>query len=206
MGMERLIRAFLTRLASEKGRSPHTLYAYENDLFQLSEFLGGRELTDELVVEYVEYLKQGYVEASVLRKTASLRSFLKYIEGQGYPIPALPPIFRLKNIRRVEKPDVEVKTIRDWAILDLMKLGLKPHQIVALRIRDCADEGLIVRGKNGKIDILSYPDSLNYYLNNRPFSKCDRVFLSVTRKALMRQDVWLIFRQSHFKPLPEKTL
>ena len=206
MGMERLIRAFLTRLASEKGRSPNTIYNYELDLFQLSEFLGGRELTDALVVEYVEHLKQDYVEASVSRKIASLRSFLKYIEGQGYPIPALPPTFGFKNIRRVEKPDVEVKTVRDWAITDLIKLGLRPYQIVALRIRDCADEGLIVRGKNGKIDILPYPDSLNYYLNNRPFSKCDRVFLSMTRKALLRQDIWLIFRQSHFKPFPEKTL
>lgn len=198
MGMERLIRAFLTRLASEKGRSPNTLYNYELDLLQLSEFLGGRELTDALVVEYVEHLKQDYVEASVSRKIASLRSFLKYIEGQGYPIPALPPTFGFKNIRRVEKPDVEVKTVRDWAITDLIKLGLRPYQIVALRIRDCADEGLIVRGKNGKIDILPYPDSLNYYLNNRPFSKCDRLFLSMTRKPLLGHDVWLIGRRSHF--------
>jgi len=198
MGMDRLIRAFLERLASEKGYSPHTIYAYDNDLHSFSQFAGERELTDALVVDYVQHLKHKYAEASVLRKIASLRSFLKYIEGQGYPIPVLPPAFSLKNIRRLEKPDVEVKTIRDWAIVDLMKLGLKPHQIVDIRIKDCSDQGLIVRGKNGKIDILPYPESFDYYLNNRPFSKHDQVFLSMTRKPLMRQDVWLIGRRSHF--------
>jgi integrase/recombinase XerC len=198
MGMDRLIRTFLERLASEKGYSPHTLYAYESDLHQFQKFVGEREWSESLFEDYVEHLKQTYSESGVARRISSLRSFLKYLDGQGYPVPGLPKTFTPKNIRRREVPDIEVKSIRDWAIIDLMKLGLKPHQIVDLRIRDCSDDGLIIRGKNGKIDIVPYPDSVNYYLNNRPLSKCDHLFLSMTRKALLRQDVWLIGRRSHF--------
>ena len=206
MGMDRLIRAFLTRLASEKGRSPHTLYAYESDLFQLSEFLGGRELAEVSIEDYVAGLRDRYKEATMARKIASLRSFLKYLQGQGMVIPRLPPTWRIREPQKKRRVFADTTNIRDLAIWDLIKMGLARSQIVELRIKDLSDEGLIVRGKNGKIDIVPYTESVDRYLNYRPFSKCDRVFVSLRGKPLHRHDVWLIVRPGHFKPFPEKTL
>ncbi len=88
--MDTHLRRFLHHLKVERGYSPNTLAAYERDLLQFQDFLTGIEvavatLTSEELEDFVAELQaQGYKSATVARKVAALRAFLKFLyAGRG---------------------------------------------------------------------------------------------------------------------------
>lgn len=86
-----LIQGFLTHLLYEKGYSKNTIESYQNDMTELSQFLARIHLDDLEKINYKtlhqflsELGKTGLKASSMERKTASLKSFFKYLMKQDY--------------------------------------------------------------------------------------------------------------------------
>ncbi len=87
--METLLRNFLHHLKFERGYSPNTLAAYEHDLQQFQSFVTTldaslEELAPEELDGFVVALQEeGYSTATVARKVAATRAFLKFAYAEG---------------------------------------------------------------------------------------------------------------------------
>lgn len=87
--METLQRRFLHHLKFERGYSPNTLAAYEHDLQQFLSFIEGlkaplEETAPEELDGFIALLQhEGYSSATVARKTAATRAFLKFLYAEG---------------------------------------------------------------------------------------------------------------------------
>ena len=91
--MEEDIKAFLDYLTQEKKYSSNTLAAYQGDLAQLAAYVkssssvGGSELrllNTELLSGYMRDLREKkYSQATVARKVAAAKSFLKFMVNTG---------------------------------------------------------------------------------------------------------------------------
>lgn len=91
------IADFLAYLSVEKGASPHTIKAYQNDLGQLARFLtksSGESKPNSTVnwgairkahlLDYALYLREReYSTSTVARKIASVRSFFHFLTAEG---------------------------------------------------------------------------------------------------------------------------
>src|SRR4051794_10470809 len=89
------IEQFLSTLSSQKGFSTNTLSAYRSDLSQFSDYLAaGRgasiapvndwaSVTRDDIMSFVLHLKErGYVQTTVARKLAAIKSFYKYLVAE----------------------------------------------------------------------------------------------------------------------------
>ncbi len=82
--------AFLEYLAVERGASPHTLRSYAADLREFRRFLDGRSVADvrkvdvRLIRAYLAALHERRLsKATVARKLASIRSWLRFLTRRG---------------------------------------------------------------------------------------------------------------------------
>jgi integrase/recombinase XerC len=81
--------AFLRHLASEKNASPHTLKSYGNDLRQFEAFLTAEGLTPAALTSrhirayLVALHARGLDPASIARKLAAVRSWLRFLVRRG---------------------------------------------------------------------------------------------------------------------------
>jgi integrase/recombinase XerC len=181
------IEQYMAHLRYQRDASPHTLRNYASDLYQFHHYLthtdeGEPRLEPELaqidnltIREFlgVLYRRQNR-KSSVARKLAALRSFLKYLAGQG-AIPSNPA----KNVAspRQEKrlPDhmtaaavtelIEaphsgsILGIRDRAIFELFyATGIRVSELVGLNRDDLDLDGGLVRvlGKGRKERIVPF--------------------------------------------------
>lgn len=158
--MKQEIAAFLDYLANARGSSQNTIAAYQNDLYQLADFMVSEQakglLTsqEDLLLAYLVHLKgKGYSPATSARKVASARSFFKYLVETG----------KLKEnpIRNLVSPQVNKKTPRvlsqaeyaqllniprsmstpearrDVVMLELLyATGLRASEVVSLQVKD----------------------------------------------------------------------
>jgi len=196
------IEQYLTHLRYQRNASPHTLRNYASDLHQFHFFLthttGGEpraepalEQIDNLTIrEFLGILyRQRNRKSSVARKLAVLRSFMKYLAGQGV-IPANPA----KNVASPKQdrllpghltPDVVLELLeipsgagaldlRDRAILELFYAsGIRVSELVGLdRDNLDLDAGLVrVLGKGSKERMVPFGskagDAIRRYLEVR---------------------------------------
>jgi integrase/recombinase XerC len=181
------IEQYLAHLRYQRDASPHTLRNYASDLHQFHHYLthapGGEprpepelEQIDNLTIrEFLGVLYQRRNrKSSVARKLATLRSFMKYLAGQGV-IPTNPA----KNVAspKQEKRLPEHLTadsvtelldaphacseldIRDQAILELFyATGIRVSELVGLDRDDLDIEGGFIRvlGKGRKERIVPF--------------------------------------------------
>ena len=168
--MKQHIRGFLDYLCNERGKSANTAAAYQNDLYQLADFVGEggdtpAKLANELrslLPDYVAYLKErGYASATIARKIAVARSFFKFLIAKG--------ILRNVAMERLASPrvgkippkilsEVEIQTLlnqpkgatpeakRDQAMMALLYgSSLRISELVALNLADMnLDERCVV--------------------------------------------------------------
>jgi integrase/recombinase XerC len=196
------IRKYLDYLRLQKNASPHTLRNYDSDLQQFLSFLvhtpdGEPRPEPELgqidnltIREFLGMLYQkGNRKASVARKLATLRSFMKFlsVEGAIQLNPAksvsspkldkrLPDYLTLDSVTElVEAPDTASDLgKRDRSILELLYgSGLRVSELVGLNLGDCSlSEGLVrVVGKGRKERIVPFgsraAEALQDYLKVR---------------------------------------
>jgi integrase/recombinase XerC len=179
--MRKQIGQYLQYLRVERGASPHTLKSYREDLFALVEYLAdeagncaepGSITTNELRGFVAALHDAGYAKASIARRLASVRSFLRFGQREGWA--KANPAKALRNPRKSQKlphflstdevgklltaPNGEAaQALRDRAILEtLYSAGLRVSELVGLCDGDLDFAAGIVRirGK-GKRERLS---------------------------------------------------
>jgi integrase/recombinase XerD len=158
--MKEQVEQFLEYITEEKGYSSNTLAAYRNDLSQFMEFLerrvsGWDEVTREIIVEYIMYMKgdQEYASSTVARKVAAIKSFFHYLVDRGIladdPTVTLDsPKVRKRLPKSIDQKDLErllnepareqtPKALRDRALLELLyATGLRVTEVVSLNVDD----------------------------------------------------------------------
>lgn len=175
--MQRQIAQFLRHLDAERNASPHTLKAYREDLVSLADFLADDagappEPASVTTVElrgYVAALAEaGFAKTSIARRLASVRSFYRFGQREGWA--KSNPAAALRNPRKSRKlphflttdevarllaapPQRGKLGTRDRAILEtLYSAGLRVSELVGLNDGDLdlAQGILHVRGKGRK--------------------------------------------------------
>jgi integrase/recombinase XerC len=179
--MQKELAQFLQYLRVERGASPHTIKSYREDLTALAEYLADADgktpapgsITTAELRGFVSALHEaGYAKASIARRLASVRSFLRFGQREGWS--KANPAKALRNPRKSHKlphylssdevgklltaPQGEAAmAIRDRAILEtLYSAGLRVSELVGLTDSDLDfTAGIVrVRGK-GKRERLS---------------------------------------------------
>ncbi len=162
---------FIKYLIGEKGASPETIRAYRNDLFQLAEFLRGKDLSEVTLPEvriFLAGLAKKCSKTSISRKVASFRSFFKflkrhnllrderllYLRGPKVGV-KLPRVLSIDEaLALVTTPNgKDFKMLRDRAILEILYgAGLRVSELCKLTLDDLSLELMVlrVRGKGRK--------------------------------------------------------
>lgn len=193
------IDGFLDHMRVEKSASSLTLISYRTDLSQFFTFMADKygtpreEISNELfnhksVREYLMFLQQqGLSRATMARKLASLRSFVRYLCREnilpGNPIAAVATPKQDKKLPRFLYP-VEIEMLisapdmtstagkRDRAILEtLYATGIRVSELVGIDLKDIdlANAIVKVKGKGNKERIVPLGrkarESLAIYMN-----------------------------------------
>ena len=170
--MQRQLAKFLSHLHIERGSSPHTLKGYREDLETFAEYLSEDDgscpdpmtLTSVELRSYLAALHDaGYAKTSIARKLASLRSFYRFAQREGWIDNN--PAKALRNPRKARKlphflstaeigkllgapASDKVMGLRDRAILEtLFSAGLRVSELVDLNDGDLDIDQGIVRGR-----------------------------------------------------------
>lgn len=175
--MQRQIAQFLKHLHVERGASEHTIKGYREDLESLADYLadeaGNTPAPESLTtVELRGYLsalhEAGYAKASISRRLASVRSFFRFGQREGWADSN--PATALRNPRKSHKlphflstdevgkllvapPAKDVQGLRDRAILEtLYSAGLRVSELVGMNDGDLdlASGIARIRGKGRK--------------------------------------------------------
>jgi integrase/recombinase XerC len=179
--MRKTIGRYLQYLRVERGASPHTLKSYREDLMALADYLAGEDgscpepesiTVGELRGFLAALQEAGFAKASISRRMASVRSFFRFGQREGWL--KANPAKALRNPRKSQKlPHFlstdeiskllgaprgdEPQEVRDRAILEtLYSAGLRVSELVGLTDGDLDfAAGIVrVRGK-GKRERLS---------------------------------------------------
>lgn len=175
--MQRHIANFLRHLDVERNSSPHTLKAYREDLISLADYLADdsgatpdpASITTVELRDYVAALSEaGFAKTSISRRLASVRSFYRFGQREGWA--KSNPAAALRNPRKSRKlphflttdeisslleapPRKGKQGTRDRAILEtLYSAGLRVSELVGMNDGDLDfDQGIVhVRGKGRK--------------------------------------------------------
>jgi integrase/recombinase XerD len=183
--MEQDIKAFLDYLAGEKKYSSNTLAAYRSDLCQMAAYvkspgLSGessnlRLLNMELLSGYMRDLwEKKYSQATIARKVAAAKSFLKFMVDTGrlkgdltpnlsspQVNKPLPKPLSVSEVRRFLAEPTKLSSVeskRDKAMLELLyATGLRASELMSLNLRDVDSGDNKVRCSSGKSGIRVVP-------------------------------------------------
>ena len=85
--VQEFMKGFIFHCEYEKNLSPKTLKAYQTDLRQFAEFLGGKEAGDSIdfvdkhiLREYIKVISNGNMPRTINRKLATLKAFFNFLE------------------------------------------------------------------------------------------------------------------------------
>jgi integrase/recombinase XerC len=175
--MQRQIAQFLKHLHVERGASEHTIKGYREDLESLADYLADdngqtpapESLTTVELRGYLSALHEaGYAKASISRRLASVRSFFRFGQREGWT--DANPATALRNPRKSHKlphflstdevgkllvapPAGDTQGLRDRAILEtLYSAGLRVSELVGMNDGDLdLSSGIArIRGKGRK--------------------------------------------------------
>jgi integrase/recombinase XerD len=215
---------FLTHLQLERGASPHTVEAYRRDLLDLASFverLDPDKIPVDLLDDYAVALRdRGFSSATVRRRLAAVRAFLKHRAreggradaGRSVPLPRLgrrlpEPLTRAEVEAIVTRPDASPRGLRDRAMLELLYgAGLRVSELVALRVSDVDLEERLVRtlGKGGRERVVPMgrraSEAIRVYIQRgRPYlgrlQRGDILFLNHRGQGITRQAVFQLVRE-----------
>lgn len=171
-GMPLLVDGFLDYVRHERALATNTLEAYRRDLGDFSSWLGGRDctrLTPGDLGDYLAWLHgRGLSRSSVSRHAASLRTFYRYLQlegwltespadlvGSGRPDFRVPGSLTSDQIDRLlDAPDPATdRGLRDRALLELLyATGCRASEVTGLTLPDThlAEGFCTCRGKGDK--------------------------------------------------------
>ncbi len=172
--MKENIESFLNYLAVEKGFSQNTIFAYNNDLNQLADFVEDEAVRRGSTPSWASFGRQGvlsyllnlkernYAATTIARKVAAMRSYFEFMMNEGniednpaqnIASPkvgrALPRPISISQVRRLlDEPAKQSKSEakRDTAILQLLYAsGMRVSELVSLNLNDVDLVGGFVR-------------------------------------------------------------
>jgi integrase/recombinase XerD len=227
--MDAQAQRFLDYLLVERGLSANTIASYGRDIAQFVEFAGemGTDcptaITEDLLTQFLARLRrERYATASVARKLAAVRAFLKFLQREGevagdlagsveYPRPAKPLPKTLTEgeiVRLLRQPNTsEDAGLRNRAMLEtLYATGLRVSELVGLRADDVNPAAGFVRcvGKGSKERVVPIGEvavqTIQLYLDKcRPrFLKGGRseyLFLTNRGGPMTRVGFWKIVKK-----------
>lgn len=197
----------------DKKHSNSTIVAYGKDVDQLVVYLEElkrahvHEVTKEDIDGFLAALtKQGYTPKSLSRKINSTRTFYRFLKVNEYVTndPSLlveHPRYELAP-PRILTP-TEYRALRDaaksdprmFAIIELLlQTGIRIGELANLRMDDVTPEGLRIRlyeKHEERVVPLNRPakEALNRYLEIRPKSSQDRVFITKSGKPFLIRNI-----------------
>jgi len=200
--MDTYLAAFQTYLDIERQASPHTLRNYLSDLHQFVRFASDRlgskasftpaQINASLIRDFLSMLyQQGVGHTTLARKLASLRSFLHFLQQQGYvsdnvaeqvqspkirrPLPNVLPIDQVFALLDTPMTPSTALSLRDQALLELLYAsGIRVSELVALDMQDVDLHSgtLRVQGKGRRERQVFFgktaAQALRAYLEGRP--------------------------------------
>ncbi len=189
------IDEFLGYLKYEKGNSKNTIENYKRDLemFSLKMNKKFEDITEEEIIEYIDYLSKILKRNSILRKVSAIKTFYKFCYMNK--ILSVDPTIMIKNMKKEQRlPEiltlVEVKQIidnckntpegqRDKLIIKLLiATGARISEILNLEIKDVENqdyEFIKILGKGSKYRIVPIYDELENQIKK---------YIEVDRKQL----------------------
>lgn len=219
---------FLAHLRVERGASQHTLDAYGRDLTAFLRYAAERApfpdcMTADTLAAYQQSLvESGFAARSVARKTAALRSFVKFLLQDEQlerdprsglettrPPRRLPKALSVEEVQAIleSREDDPLDAVRNRAMVELTyAAGLRVSELVGLNLRDVEMEQGSVRclGKGGKERVVPVGAparaALRGYLRDvRPLLAIrldeEAIFLSRQGRRLSRMWVWKIISE-----------
>lgn len=194
--------SFIQYLIQEE-KSRHTVEKYQRDLKKFIRFLGAREITKDLVIEYKKSLSERYAVSSVNSILASLNHFLQFAGWYEFKVK------QMKVQRQVYCPEEKELTREEYNRLvntaKLMKkerIGLIIQTICSTGIRiseliyitvESVQSGIAYATGKGKSRQIFLPHKLRgllmKYIRKNRISQ-GSVFLTKEKKPVNRSNVW----------------
>jgi integrase/recombinase XerD len=216
---------FLNHLELERNLATNTIQAYSRDLDYLTQQLNSdlKNLNLDSCIKVIKSYSSSHSEKSVLRITACIKSFIKYLYIEGHikndfgsniesistkiSLPKTLDIITVISLIENIKPD-SPKSIRDRLIFEfLYGTGCRISELVNTDLQDIDFESNIVKirfGKGSKQRLIplgkSLKNSIEAYViqvrNNVPnFQKIDALLLNSKGKRLTRQSIWTVINK-----------
>ena len=201
-------------LLVEKGLSPLTVKAYQDDLKQFFILFNDKKYVeeleaDDLVIFLNEELNKGYHVSTALRRLSSIKNFYAFLKKEGLFLEDLPEIDppkrekRLPSCLTVEEvedllnaPNIETPYgLRDKAMLELMYAsGLRVSELLSLERKNINLQRGIVKvfGKGAKERKVPMGDFAEEYVVK---------YLNEARELLHGKDSKYLFLNKNGKPL-----
>ncbi|MCK4245473.1 MAG: tyrosine recombinase XerC [Candidatus Omnitrophica bacterium] len=218
--MKKHVRDFLTYLRVERNLSPHTLRAYESDLYQFEKFIGEQKIRikkvdPKLLRNYLIFLQRNCQRKTIQRKFAALRSFFKFLSQ--HKICSTNPALAIRTpkmekrlprfldeeetIRLLEAPGSDLSDLRDKAILEtLYSTGIRVSELANLKASnlDFIGGSIKIKGKGGKERIVPIGEkaleAIKNYLSHSKKSK-DVLFLNRFGRKLSNVGIYKILKK-----------
>lgn len=170
---------FLSAMQSTKNLSAKTVNAYQSDLSDFCRFIGNREVSDETIISYVQYLNQKGLKGSTInRKLVVLKMLFDYLYqnhyiSQNYFIThkfkfkkerKLPKTMTVKEVSfllrylAAQKEQASTsfarwKCVRNLALIDtIASTGIRVAEASSISIQDIAmtERVILIHGKGRK--------------------------------------------------------
>lgn len=162
-GLREPLEGFLRHIALGRGRSEHTVRAYEGDLLSMlrsAQLDGAQELSDLDLARLRRWLgrqsEAGLGRSTLARRTAAVRSFMAWAVREGRldvdpslrlaspkRHPSLPDVLHQEQMRRLLDHLSEAAeqgdpvAVRDWGLAELLyATGIRVSELVGLDIDD----------------------------------------------------------------------
>lgn len=223
--MEKEIESFMDYLVKVKKSSENTLQSYKRDLKQFAEYMKEqniefKDIKEENIAEYIEYMKTKKKLSSVVRSVASIKGIFGYAAEMGRiktnpslgiktekvkkPEPAVLTPAEVEKLLEEPNPYI-AKGARDKAMLELAyATGMRVTEIISLNLADIDFKNGIVRCRVGnkprKIPIgrIALKAVKHYVEESRPYIsrqlKTDALFVNLQGDRLTRQGFWKILK------------
>ena len=216
---------FLNHLELERNLATNTIQAYSRDLDYLTQQLNNdlKNLNLDSCIKVIKSYSSSHSEKSVLRITACIKSFIKYLYIEGHikndfgsniesistkiSLPKTLDIITVISLIENIKPD-SPKSIRDRLIFEfLYGTGCRISELVNTDLQDIDFESNILKirfGKGSKQRLIplgkSLKNSIEAYViqvrnNVLNFQKIDALLLNSKGKRLTRQSIWTVINK-----------
>lgn len=198
---------------SELGRSPSTILAYKADLEQLVEYLEKNnilfvsDVKQETLINFRDYLlAQNYTPKSVSRKLNAVKTFFRWLKGQGHitndvskdvshpesetSAPKFLTPMEYRSLRDVARADSRIAAIVEL----ILQTGMRISEVANLKMKNVKRDHLIVEAyatqpKRTVPLNEAAQASLKDYLRERPESDSEYLFISKNGKQLAVRNI-----------------